>query len=62
MGAEFAELAAYFDSCRTKRNLSAYDRTGGTSETEVEEILREMASFREKILAWLKAYHPEHTG
>ena len=62
MGAEFAELAAYFDSCRTKRNLSAYDRTGGTSETEVEEILREVASFREKILAWLKAYHPEHTG
>ena len=59
MGGEFADLADYFDTCRTKRNVSAYDRTGGTSETEVEELLGEVAAFREIVLTWLKASHPQ---
>jgi hypothetical protein len=59
MGEDMSEPASYFDACRTKRNLSAYDRTGGTSETEVEDILAAVAELRERVLAWLKAKHPE---
>ena len=62
MGDEFADLADYFDTCRTKRNVSAYDRTGGTSDTEVEELLGDVGAFREKVLAWLRANHPQLAG
>jgi hypothetical protein len=46
MGEDMADLASYFDACRAKRNLSAYDRTGGTSETEVEDILAAVTELR----------------
>lgn len=62
MGAELSDLADYFDTCRTKRNAGAYDRSGQTSESEVEELLGEVACFREKVIAWLKAHHPELRG
>ncbi len=56
--AELAEVAAYFDGCRAKRNTSAYDRGGRTSEAEVEEIIAAVAELRERVLAWLSASHP----
>jgi hypothetical protein len=59
MGDDLIDLAAYFDTCRSKRNVSAYDRTGRTAETEVEELLSEVGAFRDKLLAWLKATHPQ---
>jgi hypothetical protein len=59
MGDEFADLAEYFDTCRTKHNRSAYDRSGGTSKAEAEELLGEVAAFRKMVLAWLRANHPQ---
>lgn len=60
--AELAEVAAYFDGCRAKRNTSVYDRGGRTSEAEVEEILAAVAELRERVLGWLRASHPELGG
>jgi len=48
----------YFDACRVKRNVTDYDRAGGISETEAEELLKEVSQFREIIVNWLKSYHP----
>ena len=37
MGKEYSELADYLDLCRTKRNVSTYDRVGQISQSEVDE-------------------------
>lgn len=58
MGETLSDLASYLDACRTKRNASAYDRTGSTWLKEVEEPLGEVVAFREAVLASLKAHHP----
>ena len=31
MGADYVDLADYFDACRVKRNVIDYDRAGGIS-------------------------------
>jgi hypothetical protein len=58
MGAEVSELAGYFDSCRTKRNVSSYDRSGQVSETEATELFREAMQFKEVVESWLRINHP----
>ena len=45
MGAGIGDTAVYFDSCRTLRNRSDYDRVGVVSEAEVDEVLREANAF-----------------
>lgn len=55
---EIADLATYFDSCRVLRNASDYDRTGVVSESDVEELLREVVAFRERVLSWPTEAHP----
>jgi len=58
MGNEFSDLANYLDQCRTKRNISAYDRTGQISLAELDELLREVQQFRDRLLLWLHESHP----
>ena len=58
MGEESAELADYFDVCRTKRNVGMYDRGGQISATDVEEILSETRGFQEMVFDWLRSNHP----
>lgn len=59
MGSDQAALAAYFGSCRTKRNVGTYDRGGEISDSEADELLAEAARFRSQIEQWLRANHPE---
>jgi len=59
MGNEFESLAGYFDLCRSKRNLTDYDRSGEISQSETAELIEEAANFQGKVLEWLKAKHPE---
>ena len=47
-------LADYFDSCRSKRNITDYDFVGTISDSEVEELIQESESFLEVVLDWLK--------
>ena len=58
MGGGMQARADYLDNCRSKRNVTDYDRAGEISEREVEEILAEARAFREEQLAWLKKHHP----
>ena len=59
VGEEYAELATYFESCRTKRNVGAYDRGGEISETEADELLSEATDFKSRVEAWIRINHPE---
>lgn len=47
-----AELANYFDDCRTKRNVAGYDSIGGISIEEVQELRKEAREFRGRVLGW----------
>lgn len=58
MGDDYLKLADYFDSCRSKRNITDYDYAGGISKSEVDEIIKEAEDFQEVILAWLKTNYP----
>jgi len=62
MGENVADLAGYLDTCRTKRNASAYNRAGQTSESEVVELPRAVSDFETAIVAWLAARHPQLAG
>lgn len=59
LGSEVQARADYFDNCRAKRNVTDYDRAGEISESEVDEILLEVRTFRKAVLAWLRKNHPE---
>ncbi len=62
MGPEQAELAAYFDSCRAKRNAAEYDSAGRVSEAEAKELAGEARRFRSQVLPWIKQRHPDLLG
>jgi hypothetical protein len=58
LGPRVVKRADYLDGCRTKRNITDYDRAGEISAAEVDEILQEARAFRADVLAWLRARHP----
>jgi len=59
MSPEQKALASYLDSCRNKRNISSYDRSGRITDGEAAELLEEAIIFKSKIEAWLRDNHPE---
>jgi hypothetical protein len=59
MGEGLQDLAVYLESCRTKRNIGAYDRSGSISRSEAAELLKEARAFRETVVAWLRDNRPE---
>lgn len=59
LGKSYYGLADYFDSCRTKRNITDYSYAGGVSEKEAEELIKEAEDFLNQVLNWLKANYPE---
>lgn len=58
LGKEYDELADYFDSCRSKRNITDYDRAGEISETEVKELIDETLKFKAFVIDWVKKNYP----
>jgi hypothetical protein len=59
MGSELSETVEYFDLCRTKRNVSAYDRRGQISQAETKELISEAKAFKSIMLEWLKGEYPQ---
>ncbi|MBF0494436.1 MAG: hypothetical protein HQL28_04825 [Candidatus Omnitrophica bacterium] len=57
---QHGDLIDYFDSCRSKRNITDYDYAGRISRAETEEILKEAEKFFDLILKWVKQNHPEY--
>lgn len=60
MGPQIDTMAAYFDSCRRKRNTVDYDMSGVVSETEVNELIQETESYRRLVEAWIAQNHPQY--
>lgn len=58
MGPPAKARADYLDHCRSKRNVSDYDRAGEISAREADELHAEARAFRAEVLAWLKNHHP----
>ena len=59
LGDKHHELIDYFDACRSKRNISDYDRFGMISEKETDEIISETKKFKKLIINWVKDNYPE---
>ena len=62
MAQEFRSRADYFDMCRTKRNITDYDRTGEISEHEANELLPEVKNFKQEVEDWLRLHYPKLAG
>ncbi len=62
MGQELRGRADYFDMCRTKRNITDYDRAGEISEHEADVLLREVKNFRQGVGDWLRQHYPKLAG
>ena len=50
--------ANYLEACRQKINIVEYDYVGGATDDEASELSAYVVELREKILDWLKKYHP----
>ncbi len=59
LGATYAELTAYFDACRSKRNVAEYQRAGEIMSQEVAELIDATEAFRDEVLTWLREQHSE---
>ncbi len=58
IGASVAGYAAYFETCRRKRNTLDYDTAHIVSDTEAAEILEQAREFRDAVEAWIVQTHP----
>jgi uncharacterized protein (UPF0332 family) len=61
MGSPVSALAAYFDTCRRKRNQVDYDRTNAATETEAEDLLQKAEEFRELVEQWIQKHYPGYS-
>jgi hypothetical protein len=52
-------VVGQLDAFRKKRNISDYQRAGGTSQQEAGEIVRLAERLRSDLEAWLRNEHPE---
>lgn len=55
---ESAELAAYFDRCRRKRNHALYDRFGQVPPGELADLVAAVEEFIPAVKTWLAEHHP----
>lgn len=59
MGKHAADLAAYLDVCRRKRNIIDYDMSSVATETELEELQEHTRNFCKMTEEWIAKNHPE---
>ncbi len=60
LGKAHYDLIDYFDACRSKRNITDYDRAGEISDVEAEELLKEVLAFKKIVLKRVKESHPQY--
>jgi hypothetical protein len=44
---------------RAKRDSPLYDRVGGATDSEADELIRFGSELRSEVIRWLQANHPE---
>lgn len=58
MGKNQKNRADYFDACRAKRNVTDYDRVGEISDSDLNELLKEVLKFKKDVFDWLRKNYP----
>jgi uncharacterized protein (UPF0332 family) len=56
---EYNDLADYFDSCRSKRNITDYSNAGEIAQSEAEELIEEAEEFLTLIQKWIRKNYPD---
>ncbi len=51
--------ADYLETCRRKRNSVEYDRVGGATDSDVEELAAFVTELRAAVVPWLKRNRPD---
>lgn len=57
IGKPAAPYAAFFETCRRKRNKVDYDMSGIATRTEVEQLIKEANSFLALVESWISKHH-----
>lgn len=60
MGESYKEIRDYMEACRSKRNVSDYDRAGVISKHEVNELIETCTELYDDVKKWVKAKYPEY--
>lgn len=60
IGTNVSALAAYFETCRRKRNTLDYDSANTISDMEASEIIQKAEEFRQEVEAWITKVHPQY--
>ena len=56
---KYNDLADYFDSCRSKRNITDYSSSGEIALSEAEELIEEAEEFLKLIQKWIRENYPD---
>jgi hypothetical protein len=59
LGPERKADADYLDACRAKRNTVEYDRAGGATRQDANELIEFAQELRTAVIAWLQREHLE---
>jgi hypothetical protein len=59
LGPQRKKDADYLNSCRAKRNIVEYDRVGGVTDQDADELIKFVREFKEDVVAWLKKKHTD---
>jgi hypothetical protein len=60
MGPSVSALVVYLDTCRRKRNQVDYDCANAATETEAEDLLRNVEEFRDLVEEWVRKHYPRY--
>ncbi len=53
LGSSIADITAYLDQCRKKRNLLTYDAPYSVATTEVDELLQKVKALKQTVEIWI---------
>jgi hypothetical protein len=58
LGPQRNKDAEYLNACRAKRNLVEYDRVGGVTDQDADELIGFVRELKGEVISWLKKNHP----
>jgi hypothetical protein len=57
LGPQRKKDADYLNACRAKRNLVEYDRVGGVTDQDADELIGFVRELKQEVLSWLREKH-----
>jgi len=60
MGKDVIDIADYFQTCRAKRSIAIYHQSTVVSNTEADELFKEVEEFDKLVRKWLKTEYPQY--